>query len=339
MTNRYSRQELFVPIGEEGQKRIRAASVFILGAGALGSSSGEMLVRAGVGRVTIVDRDIIEWTNLHRQQLYTEQDVVDQLPKAVAAERRLSAINSDVDVTGIVVDVTPDNVLSLMKDHTVILDATDNIETRLLANDAALKLGGIPFFMGACVGSYGLTFPINIQPTQPCLHCLLEALPPQSLTCDTVGVISPIVVTTAARQTADVLKYLTGTAFEPKLESADLWSGERASMNVASLKKEHCPSCSENAVYPFLNARESTQYAVLCGRDTVQLSWSDNRRVELASFVSSVRPIVEKLIHNPHLAAFQFEGHRIVLFRDGRMLLHGTKDVVHAKKIAAKLLG
>jgi len=203
LTNRYSRQELFAPIGEAGQKKIREASVFILGAGALGSSSGEMLVRAGVGRVTIVDRDIIEWTNLHRQQLYTEQDVIDQLPKAAAAEKRLSAINSDVDVTGIVVDVTPENVMDLIKGHTVILDATDNIETRLIANDAALKLGGIPFFMGACVGSYGLTFPISVKAGQPCLHCLLETLPPQSLTCDTVGVISPIVVTTAARQVAN----------------------------------------------------------------------------------------------------------------------------------------
>jgi len=174
---------------------------------------------------------------------------------------------------------------------------------------------------------------------QPCLHCLLETLPSQSLTCDTVGVISPIVVTTAARQVANVLKYLTGTPFEPKLESADLWTGDHASINVTSLKKIHCPSCSEDAVYPFLSVRESTQYAVLCGRDTVQLSWPDNRRVELKSFVESVKSIVQKLIHNPHLAAFEFEGHRIVLFRDGRMLVHGTKNIVQAKNIAAKLFG
>ena len=338
MNEKYSRQALFAPIGDVGQQRIRKASIFILGAGALGSSGAEMLVRAGVGRVTIVDRDIIESTNLHRQQLYTEQDVIEQLPKAVAAEKRLTAINSDVAITGIVVDVTSLNVLDLMADHDVILDATDNLETRLLANDAALKLG-IPFFMGACVGSYGLTFPIGVQDNQPCLHCLLETLPSQTLTCDTVGVISPVVVTTAARQVADVLKYITGTPFEPKLESADLWTGDRASIGVASMKKVGCPSCSDNAVYPFLSARESMKTAVLCGRDTVQLSWPKSRKFELLPFAESIRGSVSKLIHNPHLVACEYNGHRIVLFRDGRMLVHGTKDIVTAKKIAAGLLG
>ena len=310
MSSRYSRQELFAPIGEEGQKLIRKASVFILGAGALGSSSSEMLVRAGVGRVTIVDRDIIEWTNLHRQQLYTEQDVVDQLPKAVAAAKRLAAINRDVDVIGKVIDVTPDNVLDLIEGHDVILDATDNIETRLMVNDAALKLGGIPFFMGACVSSYGLTFPIGVTEGQPCLHCLLETLPPQTMTCDTVGVISPIVVATAARQVADVLKYLTKMSFTPKLESADLWTGDRASIDVRSLKKVDCPSCSTVAVYPFLSAKNSMQTAVLCGRDTVQLSWPKNRQFELAPFAASIQGTVSKLIHNPHLLACEYDGHR-----------------------------
>lgn len=338
MSSKYSRQELFTPIGVDGQKQIRESSVFVLGAGALGSSGAEMLVRAGVGRVTIADRDIIEWTNLHRQQLYTEQDVLDQLPKAVAAEKRLRAINGDVDVTGIVADVTPQNVLDLIGGHDVVLDATDNIETRLLANDAALKLG-IPFFMGACVGSYGLTFPIGVQEGQPCLHCLLETLPSQTMTCDTVGVISPIVVTTAARQVADVLKYLTGTQFDPKLESTDLWTGDRASIGVASMKKAGCPSCSENAVYPFLSSRESMRTAVLCGRETVQLSFPESRKFELVSFAESIQGTVSKLIHNPHLVACEYNGHRIVLFRDGRMLVHGTKDVVAAKKIAAGLLG
>lgn len=338
MNTRYSRQQLFSPIGESGQLKIQQARIFILGAGALGSSSSEMLVRAGVGHITIVDRDIIEWTNLHRQQLYTEQDVVDQLPKAVAAEKRLKSINSDVDVNGVVVDVTSENVLALIDGYDVILDATDNIETRLLVNDAALKLG-IPFFMGACVGSYGLTFPIGIQSKQPCLHCLLETLPPQSLTCDTVGVISPIVVTTAARQVAHVLKYISNGSFTPKLESTDLWTGDRASMNVSNLRKNDCPSCGESPIYPFLSARESIHFAILCGRDTVQLSWPPNRRVSLPAFVKSVEPIVDKLTHNSHLAVCHFSGHRIVLFRDGRMLIHGTKDVSQARILAAQLLG
>lgn len=338
MNERYSRQELFKPIGADGQKLISEASIFILGAGALGSSTGEMLVRAGVGRVTIVDRDIIEWSNLHRQQLYTEQDVTEQLPKAVAAEKRLKAINSDVEVTGIVVDVTPDNILGLVAGHDFIVDGTDNIEIRLLANDAALKLD-IPFFMGACVGSYGLTFPIGIADGQPCLHCLLETLPAQSMTCDTVGVISPVVVTTAARQVANVLKYLTGAPSSPKLESADLWTGERTSIDVKSLKKESCPSCSLNPIYPFLLSKDSMKTAVLCGRDTVQLSWPESRQFDLDLFAESISGTVSKLAHNSHLLACNYNGHRLVLFRDGRMLIHGTKDIVTAKKIAAGLLG
>ncbi|WP_301107518.1 ThiF family adenylyltransferase [Sporosarcina sp.] len=338
MSQKYSRQELFAPIGKEGQKRIRAAKVFILGAGALGSSGAEMLVRAGVGEVTIVDRDILEWTNLHRQQLYAEEDVVAQLPKAAAAEKRLRAINSDVKINGIVADVTPRNVLELFEGHDFVLDGTDNIETRLLANDACLQLG-LPFFMGACVGSYGLTFPIGVAEDQPCLHCLLEALPPQSLTCDTVGVISPIVVTTAARQTAELLKYITGAEMNPRLESTDLWTGERAAMNVKSMKKPSCPSCSDNPSYPFLSATEMVRTAVLCGRDTVQLTWPKSRQIELAVFAETIKGTVSKLVHNPFLVSCEYHNHRLVLFCDGRMLVHGTKDVTEARKIAAGLLG
>lgn len=338
MDDRYSRQKLFAPIGQDGQEKIQSTRVCIIGAGALGSSSGEMLARAGVKQITIIDRDIIEWTNLHRQQLYSEQDVLDQLPKAVAAKRRLVAINKNVQTTGIVMDITAENVLDVTKDHDIIIDATDNIETRLLVNDAALKLQ-TPFFMGACVGSYGLTFPIGIQDTQPCLHCLLETLPPQSLTCDTVGVISPIVVTTAARQVTDVLKYITGSLTHPKLESTNLWTGERSSMDVETLKKVDCPSCSDNPIYPFLSARESVRTTVLCGRDTIQITWPPERRLSLPAFAEAVKPVTNKLIQNPHLVACEFQQHRIVLFRDGRMLIHGTNDVTEARKIVAKLLG
>lgn len=337
MNGKYSRQQLFAPIGKDGQEKIRQTKVFILGAGALGSAGAEMLVRAGIGEVVIVDRDILEWSNLHRQQLYTEQNVIDQLPKAAAAEKRLREINSDVKVTGVTADVTPENIIELFEGADIVLDGTDNIETRLLANDACQKLG-IPFFMGACVGSYGLTFPIGTSDSEPCLHCLLEALPPQSLTCDTAGVISPAVVTTAARQTASLLKYIAEGSLAPRLESADLWTGERASMNVQSMKKAGCPSCSENAGYPFLSSTAG-RAAVLCGRDTVQLTWQKSRQIDLPAFAQSIEPIVSRLLHNPYLVSCEYKGRRIVLFRDGRMLVHGTKDAVEARKIAAGLLG
>lgn len=338
MSSKYSRQELFLPIGKNGQERLSKSAVFILGAGALGSSGAEMLVRAGVGRVTIVDRDYVDWTNLNRQQLYTERDAADHLPKAVCAERRLNAINRDVRISGIVADVTPHNIRSLVNGHDVLLDATDNMETRLLANDAAFKIG-LPFFMGACVGSYGLTFPFGVHKNQPCLHCLLETLPAQTMTCDTAGIISPTVVTTAARQVVGVLKYLTGTRVEPKLESADVWTGEQSSIDVSGLKKVGCPSCSEHASHPFLADGTNIRPAVLCGRDTVQLIWPENRRVQLPLFAQYVKKVASNLIHNPYLVACEYEGHRIVLFRDGRMLVHGTKSIATAKKIAMELVG
>lgn len=337
MNGRYSRQELFEPIGEEGQKKIRQAHVLIIGAGALGSASAEMLARSGVGKLTIVDRDILDWSNLQRQQLYTEQDVMDRLPKAVAAKKRLGDINSTVEVETFVADVTPENAEELARGKSLIVDATDNIETRLLMNDAALKVG-IPFFMGAVVASYGLTYPIGLG-GHPCLHCLLETLPPQTLTCDTAGVISPIIQVVAAHQVTNVFKYIVGEKVDPRLKSFDLWTGGQAAIDVTTLRRPNCPSCSKKADYPFLSRENQTKTVVLCGRDTVQLTLSRDRNVELRPLAESIRPIVTDLISNVHLVACQFDGHRIVLFRDGRMLVHGTKDIVKAKAVAAKLLG
>lgn len=337
MNGRYSRQELFEPIGKEGQEKIGKAHVLIIGAGALGSASAEMLARAGVGKLTIVDRDILDWSNLQRQQLYTEQDVEDQLPKAAAAKKRLRMVNSLIEIETMVADVTADNALHLVDGKTLVIDATDNIETRLLVNDAARKLG-VPFFMGAVVASYGMTYPIGVG-EGPCLHCLLDNLPPQTLTCETAGVISPVIQVVAAHQVTNAIKYMVGADVEVKLRSFDLWKGEQAAIDVAPLRRPDCPSCSEQADYPFLKKEKQTKTAVLCGRDTVQLTWPRERRVELKPLAETIRPVVSGMISNPHLIACQFDGHRVVLFHDGRMLIHGTKDVMRAKAVAAKLLG
>ncbi|MFS0645482.1 ThiF family adenylyltransferase [Siminovitchia sp. 179-K 8D1 HS] len=337
MNSRYSRQVLFEPIGESGQKKIAQSHILIVGAGALGSASAEMLVRAGAGKLTIVDRDILDWSNLQRQQLYTEQDVMDQLPKAVAAKKRLGEINSGVDIETIVADVTAENAEVLAKGKTLIVDATDNIETRLLMNDASRKVN-IPFFMGAVVASYGLIYSIGWK-DRPCLHCLLNTLPPQTLTCDTAGVISPIIQVVAAHQVANAFKYIVGEEVDYRLKSFDLWTGDQAAIDVRPLRRPDCPSCSEQAVFPFLSKEKQTKTAILCGRDTVQITLSRERTVELGSLSKTIRPIVTNLISNPHLVACQFDGHRIVLFRDGRLLVHGTKDTAKAKSLAAKLLG
>lgn len=337
MNGRYSRQELFEPIGEEGQKKFAQAHALIIGAGALGSANAEMLARSGVGKLTIVDRDILDWSNLQRQQLYTEQDVMDQLPKAAAAKKRIGEINSSIEIETFVADVTTENAEELVKGKSLIVDATDNIETRLLMNDAARK-ADIPFFMGAIVASYGMTYPIGFG-NRPCLHCLLDTLPPQTLTCDTAGVISPIVQVVAAHQVTNVFKYLVGEKVDTRLKSIDLWTGEQASIDVTPLRRHDCPSCSEQATYPFLTKENQTRTAVLCGRDTVQLTLSRDRNVELRELAKSIRPIVNDLISNEHLVACQYDGHRMVLFRDGRLLVHGTKDIIKAKSVAAKLLG
>ena len=175
MNNRYSRQELFSPIGEEGQQKIREKHVLIIGAGALGSANAEMFVRAGVGTVTIVDRDYVDWSNLQRQQLYAESDVENNLPKAVAAKKRLEEINSEVRVEALVQDVTAEELEELVTNVDVIIDATDNFETRFIVNDIAQKYS-IPWIYGACVGSYGLSYTILPSKT-PCLSCLLQAIP------------------------------------------------------------------------------------------------------------------------------------------------------------------
>lgn len=337
MNSRYSRQVLFEPIGEAGQKKISQSHILMIGAGALGSASAEMLVRAGVGKLTIVDRDILDWSNLQRQQLYTEQDVIDQLPKAVAAKKRLGEMNSEVDIEPMVADVTAENAEELVKGKTLIVDATDNIETRLLMNDASRKVN-IPFFMGAVVASYGLTYSIGWN-DRPCLHCLLNTLPPQTLTCDTAGVISPIIQVVTAHQVTNVFKYIVGEEVDHRLKSFDLWTGDQAAIDVRQLRRPDCPSCSEQATFPFLSKENQTKTAVLCGRDTVQLTLSRERMVEPRLLSETIRPIVTDLVSNPHLVACQFDGHRIVLFRDGRLLIHGTKDIVKAKSLAAKLLG
>lgn len=337
MNSRYEKQQLFQPIGEEGQKKIQDAHVLIIGAGALGSANSEMLARAGVGKLTIVDRDILDWSNLQRQQLYKEQDVLDQLPKAVAAKKRISEINSMIEVETFIADVTAKNVEKLVEGKTLVVDATDNIETRLLVNDATRK-ADTPFFMGAIVASYGMIYPIGLG-DQPCLHCLLDALPPHTLTCDTSGVISPIVQVVAAHQVTNVFQYIVGAEVDLKLKSFDLWTGEHAAINVTTLKRPDCPSCCDQATYPFLSDDRQTRAAVLCGRDTVQLTIPHMRKLELRPLATAIQSVVSKLIYNEHLIACQYLDHRMVLFKDGRILVHGTKDIVKAKALTAKLLG
>jgi sulfur carrier protein ThiS adenylyltransferase len=334
LNERYKKQELF--LGRSGQEKLLAAHVLVVGAGALGSSSAEMLARAGVGSLTIVDRDYVEWSNLQRQQLYTEEDAERKLPKAVAAKERLSKINSGIKIEAIVADVNGQNIEELVLGKSVIVDATDNFETRLIVNDAAVKLG-IPFVFGACVGSYGLTFPI-IPGVTPCLHCLMDHLPAQGMTCDTVGVISPIVGLVASHQVTRVFQLLTGYGVLPVLQSFDIWKSESSSVNIEKLKKKNCPTCGEDANYPYLSFDNATKTDVLCGRDAVQLRPSSSQVHSLESLAQSLVGVGSDIISNPFLLSFTFEGHRIVIFRDGRAIVHGTSDPVRARGVYNRII-
>lgn len=334
MNNRYSRQELF--LGSEAQSNVQDARVVIIGAGALGSASAEMLARAGIGTLTLVDRDYVEWSNLQRQQLYGEDDVRKKLPKAIAAKQRLQQINSEITINSLVADVHGLNIEEIIKDHSVIVDATDNFETRLIVNDAAVKQG-IPFIFGACVSSYGLTFPI-IPGKTPCLHCLMNHLPMDGMTCDTVGVISPIVQVIAAFQVTQVLRLLAGEELLPIMQSMDIWKSEKAEINVDRLKNKDCPTCGKHATFPYLSFENQTKTDVLCGRDAVQLRPGLLGTFSLDRFVEKLRGIVTNSIANPYLLSCSFEGHRLVLFKDGRAIIHGTNDPKRARVIYNRLI-
>ena len=334
MNNRYSSQELF--LGSEAQANVQDARVVIIGAGALGSASAEMLARAGIGTLTLVDRDYVEWSNLQRQQLYGEEDVRKKLPKAIAAKQRLQQINSEITINSLVADVHGLNIEEIIKDHSVIVDATDNFETRLIVNDAAVKQE-IPFIFGACVSSYGLTFPI-IPGKTPCLHCLMNHLPMDGMTCDTVGVISPIVQVIAAFQVTQVLRLLAGEELLPIMQSMDIWKSEKAEINVDRLKNKDCPTCGKHATFPYLSFENQTKTDVLCGRDAVQLRPGLLGTFSLDRFVEKLRGIVTNSIANPYLLSCSFEGHRLVLFKDGRAIIHGTNDPKRARVIYNRLI-
>ncbi len=237
MVERYSRQILFSGIQEEGQVLLGNKHVLVIGAGALGTGNAEVLVRSGVGKMTIVDRDYVEWSNLQRQQLYTEEDAKNHIPKVISAKERLEAINIDVTIEAHIVDITPAEMEQFVPGVDLIMDATDNFEIRMIINDAAQKYG-IPWIYGSIVASYGVSYAV-IPGKSPCLHCLLGDIPIGGLTCDTGGVISPVVQLVVGHQTAEALKILTEnwSHLRQELISFDVWANHHSSINVEKLKK------------------------------------------------------------------------------------------------------
>jgi len=313
--------------------------VLIIGAGALGSGSAEILTRAGVGKITIVDRDYVEASNLQRQQLYTEEDVVEKLPKAAAAEKRLRAINSDVEVRAIIGDATPEMMEELVIGIDLMMDATDNFETRMMMNDISQKYN-IPWIYGACVGSFGMSFSI-IPGKTPCLNCLLRTIPLQGMTCDTGGIISPAVQMVIAHQTAEALKMLVEDwdAVRTSFVSFDLWRNQYTSLKMSKAKFAGCLSCGEERTYPYLDYENMTKTTVLCGRDTVQIRPSSAGKISLEQLTTQLSSLGYIVKGNPYLLSVEIGDERMVIFQDGRALIHGTKDLTHAKSLYQRILG
>lgn len=318
---------------------MRNKHVLIIGAGALGTGSAEMLVRAGIGKITIADRDYVEWSNLQRQQLYTEEEAEQRIPKAVAAKKRLSAINSEVEICCHVMDVSVEEMEQLVEGVDLILDASDNFDIRMIINDISQNYR-VPWIYSACVGSYGISYTILPGET-PCLSCLLEKMPMGGITCDTVGIISPAVQMVLSFQISEAFKILVEDKLHlrNKLISFDLWENQQSSINVDKLKKEDCPSCGAERSYPYLSFSNQTKTAVLCGRDTVQIRPSQPMERDLESLDKALSRQPGKVARNPFLLSFSTAAHRLVIFRDGRVLIHGTKSISEAKTLYHRYLG
>jgi molybdopterin-synthase adenylyltransferase len=333
---KYSRQMLFTPLGPEGQERLRASRAVLVGCGAVGAAAANLLVRAGVGRVRIIDRDFVEPSNLQRQILFDEQDALSALPKAIAAERKLRAINSDVAVTGVVADVVPGNARELLGDCDVILDGTDNFETRLLVNDFAVK-HRLPWIYAAAVASYGVTLVIRPGVTA-CLACLLgeAAAASQEETCDTVGVLGPIVNLIASLEVAEALKMLSGRdhALTGKLTSCDVWSGRMQSVQVE--RNPECRACGRQA-YTYLEGR-TQPHITMCGRDSVQIH-ERRRDLDLAALRARLEQVVGTVRQNDFLLRFSIPPHEMTVFADGRAILKGSQDPALARSLYARYIG
>ena len=331
---RYSRQILFPGIGERGQEALAGAHAVIAGCGALGSFHAATLARAGVGRLTIVDRDYIEPSNLHRQWLFEEQDAAEALPKAIAAQRRLAAINSGITVRGVVADLTAENAAELLGGAGLILDGTDNFETRYLINDFAVSRG-IPWIYGAAVGSYGLVMPV-LPGRTACLRCVYPE-PPLGIqpTCETAGVLNVIVSTVASLQAADALKILSGRPdlVRARITTVDVWEGGIRQIDGPPRDPE-CPACGRGE-FPYLEQRERPP-AVLCGRNAVQIR--QRRSIDLDALRARLEPLGE-VRANEFALCFLAAPYEMTVFTDGRAIVKGTDDVGVARSFYARYVG
>jgi adenylyltransferase/sulfurtransferase len=330
---RYSRQIRFAGLGREGQQRLLSSKVAVIGCGALGSFQAGALARAGVGSLLLLDRDYVELSNLHRQWLYDESDVEQSLPKAAAAANHLRRVNSKCSVTPLVVDLTAANIEQALGGADLILDGTDNFETRYLINDFCVARG-IPWVYGAAVGSYGLTMPV-VPSVTPCLACIYPA-PPEGTqqTCETSGVLGPLTSVIASFQAASALKILAGAEVAPLLTTVDVWTGV-----VRQLRHtERNPDCRACALgdFAWLNAARRPPDR-LCGRNAVQIH-DRHHPVDLAALRAQLEPLGSVRM-NEFALRFVTAPYDLTIFADGRAIIKGTEDPGIARSLYARYVG
>ncbi|MGC8642651.1 MAG: ThiF family adenylyltransferase [Isosphaeraceae bacterium] len=338
--DRYSRQVRFPPLGEAGQLALSGSRVTLCGCGALGTVLANHMVRAGVGHLRIIDRDFIELHNLQRQVLFDEQDVRDNLPKAEAAARKLRLINSTIEIEPVVTDLDHTNAIDLIADADLILDGTDNFETRYLINDVAIKLGK-PWVYGGVIGSEGQT--MTIVPGQtPCLRCLIETAPPPGMTptCETAGVLGPAVAVIASLEAVEAIKLLTGAteALNRDLIMVDIWDWTFRQLKVASLLDTvDCPCCKHHR-FEWLEGKLGSHTTTLCGRNAVQVAVRRGDPLNLAELAGRLAPSGE-VRHNAFMLRFVTEGYEFTVFPDGRAIIKGTNDIAKARTLYAQYVG
>jgi adenylyltransferase/sulfurtransferase len=335
--DRYIRQTIFPGVGVAGQKKIAAACAVIIGCGALGSSIANLLARAGVGRLVIADRDFVELSNLQRQVLFDESDIARNLPKSIAAAEKLHLINSQIHIEPVVADVSSENIESLIEGADVVLDGTDNFETRYLINDACVK-HNINWVYGGAIASTGLT--LTIRPgISACLRCLYRKPPrPGSLpTCDTAGVVAPVVQVVSAWQVAEAMKLLTGQGVVNEgLIHFDVWENRFEQFKLSRLVD--CPTCVQRQ-FDYLDAQAGTVTTALCGRNAVQVRVHGASPISLPSLAEKLSASVTNLNTNEYLLRFTAGEYEFSVFPDARAIIKGTDDESTARTLYARYIG
>ncbi len=337
---RYSRQILFQHIGGERQKVLMNSSAVVIGCGALGTVSSSYLTRAGIGQIRIIDRDFIEESNLQRQILFDENDISENLPKAIAAQRKLQKINTKVKIEGIVTDVNYANIEELTQGVDIIIDGTDNFETRFLINDFCVK-NSVPWIYGACIGGRGVV--MNIIPSDtPCLRCVFETMPQIGSfpTCDTAGVIGPIAGIIASIQVTEAIKILSEDyeSINKTLIEFDVWNTKFRQIDVSGLKElNNCPTCKLHN-YTFLEAEDGVMATFLCGKNAVQVMSRNRGNIDLRQLEQRLGPVAD-VSCNAFMLKFKVKDHEFTVFPDGRAIITGTADSSTAKTLYSKYLG